>query len=77
MTDQMYNIIRDYGGFIVSIIVLIIFGLLLFTNNPGAEYFKDWVGIILTAYLVADRGIKIAQGKANGKYSKDDENGNL
>jgi hypothetical protein len=72
MSTAMYNIIRDFGGFFIALLVLIIFAILLITGNPGAEFFKEWVGLILAAYLVADRGLKVVQGRQTDKYTKDE-----
>lgn len=70
MSNNVYNILRDFGGLFVSVLVLIIFAILLLTGNPGAEFFKEWVGIILTALLVTDRALKVSQGVSNGRYKE-------
>jgi len=72
MSTAMYNIIRDFGGFFIALLVLIIFAILLITGNPGAEFFKEWVGLILAAYLATDRAIKVVQGRQDGKYKGDE-----
>ena len=71
MSNQMYNIIRDYGGFIICCLVLIAYVTLAILNNPAALFLEKYVGIILAAYLSIDRLVRLAQGRANGKYEGD------
>lgn len=69
------SIIRDVTGAIIGVAIVGTWLYCLVTGNPAATQLGVIADGVIAFWLVLDKSIKLNQGRTNGRYLKDKNNG--